>query len=277
MTKVTYRALTAAPAKGWSPFRPAIELRSIVEAAALPWALPWLMSAPRGDGHPVLVLPGFMGGESVMHLHVRFLQNRGYDVSHWGLGRNTGFHVRHAEAIERKIRYLHYMTGRKVSLVGWSLGGVFSLYAALRAPECVRQVITMGSPFNVFTKGASSVPSFMGGLYRLIAHPKGFMVHFNRPRARMLRQVNALPMPVACLYGLSDGIVPPDEAVIDDGQHRHENIRVPASHLGMTVNPMVLWIVADRLAVPEDNWRPFAPKGVTGLAYRTLTPQCVRI
>lgn len=270
-------AVSLTPAKASTAFRPAIELRSIVEAAVLPWAWPWLRKAPRGDGHPVLVLPGFLGGESVMHLHQRFLLNRGYDVSHWGLGRNTGFHVRHAEAIERKIRYLHHMTGRKVSLVGWSLGGVFALYAAQRAPECVRQVITMGSPFNVFTKGTSSVPSFMGGLYRLVAHPMGFKVHFMRPRARQLREINALPIPVSCLYGLSDGIVPPDEAVIEDGNHFHENIRVPASHLGMTVNPIVLWIVADRLAVPENDWRPFAPEGFAGALYRTLTPQCLAI
>lgn len=258
-----------------NPLWPAVELRGIVEAAALPWALPWLMRAPRGDGHPVVVLPGFLGGESVMQCHLRFLQNRGYEVSPWGLGRNTGFHARHAEALERKIRYLHYLTGRKVSLVGWSLGGVFALYGAQRAPECVRQVITMGSPFNVITKGSSNVPKFMGMLYRLIAHPMGFKVHFTRPRARLLREVNALPLPVSCLYSLGDGIVPPDEAVIENGHRLHENIRVPASHLGMTVNPIVLWIVADRLAMPENEWRPFAPEGVAGLIYRALTAQCL--
>ncbi len=243
----------------------------MLEAASLPLALPWLLTAPRGDGHPVVVLPGFLGGDSAMQCHLRFLTNRGYDVSHWGLGRNIGFHLRHANALEAKIRYLHHLTGRKVSLVGWSLGGVFAVSAAQSAPECVRQVITLGSPIKVEPTGSSSVPRFMGALYRLVAHPMGFKVHFVRPRAKALRQAGRLPIPISCLYGINDGIVAPHEAMLPLDHECHENIRVPATHMGMVVNPMVMWIIADRLALPEGSWEPFAPSGASGLLYRALT------
>lgn len=270
---MTSQALTATSPGRTGAVCPARELRCLLEAASLLWAFPWLLSAPRGDGHPVVVVPGFLGGDSAMWCHLRFLANRGYDVSHWGLGRNIGFHPRHAMALEAKIRYLHHLTGRKVSLVGWSLGGVFALSAAQSAPECVRQIITLGSPINVERHGSAGVPSFMNALYRVIAHPMGFKVHFMRPKAKALRQADALPMPISCLYGVRDAIVPTDEAVLPTLHGCHENIRVPASHLGMVVNPLVLWIVADRLALPEGTWSPFKPTGASGLLYRALTPE----
>ena len=134
-----------------------LEVRAFFEMASLPYSLPMLMQAPRGDGHPVLLLPGFMGSEGSLIALELFLRNRGYDVQTWGLGRNVGFRPGHASAIEQKIRYLHHETGRKVSLVGWSLGGVFALYGAHQASECVRNVITLGSPVIVDASG-SAVP-----------------------------------------------------------------------------------------------------------------------
>jgi len=248
----------------------ALEARVFLELAALPWSMPMLMTAPRGDGHPVLLLPGFMGGEaSLIGLEV-FLRNRGYQVETWGLGRNVGFHAKHASALEQKIRHLHHQTGRKVSLVGWSLGGVFALYGAHKVPECVRSVVTLGSPVTVDAEGSAS-PPLVKAMYRLIAHPMGPAAHTMQPRAKVLRERTRLPMPMSCLYSLSDGVVPPQEATIDGDPALHENIRVPGSHVGLGFNAMVLWIVADRLAQPEGQWRPFEPSGAWGRAYRLMT------
>jgi len=80
-----------------------------------------------------------------------------------------------------------------------------------------------------------------------------------------------LPVPISCVYSLTDGVVPPQEATIDGDPALHENIRVPGSHLGLGFNALVLWIVADRLAQPEGGWRPFAPSGLTGRLYRLMT------
>jgi hypothetical protein len=85
----------------------------------------------------------------------------------------------------------------------------------------------------------------------------------------------ALPLPTSCLYSLSDGVVPPQEATIDGDPALHENIRVAGSHTGMGFNAMVMWIVADRLAQPEGQWRPFKPEGLNGSLYRMLAGEPV--
>src|SRR5512136_670459 len=135
-----------------------LEPRALLEMASLPLNLPMLARTPRGDGHPVLLLPGFMADEGTLVVLKLFLENRGYEVQTWGFGRNVGFSNRHATALEQKVRYMHHRSGRKVSLVGWSLGGMFAMYGAHRAPECVRSVITLGSPVSFDPKGSQAQP-----------------------------------------------------------------------------------------------------------------------
>jgi pimeloyl-ACP methyl ester carboxylesterase len=253
-----------------------LEARAGFEIASLSCALPLLAQVPRGDGHPVLLLPGFMGSEgSLIALEV-FLRSRGYDVQTWGLGRNVGFRPGHASAIEQKIRYLHHETGRKVSLVGWSLGGVFALYGAYRASESVRCVITLGSPITVDATG-SAIPPLLKALYRLIAHPMGSAAHSMQPRAKHLREGQPIPVPASCVYSLSDGVVPPQEATINGDPARCENIRVCSSHVGLGFNPLVLQVVADRLAQPEGQWQPYAASGPLALLNRALTHEALPI
>ena len=235
-----------------------IEPRALLEIASLPWSLPWLARTPRGDGHPVLLLPGFMADEGTLVVLKLFLENRGYEVQTWGFGRNVGFSSKHASALEQKVRYMHYKSGRKVSLVGWSLGGMYAMYGAHVATECVRSVVTLGSPVT-FDAGGSQSPPLVKALYRLIVHPMGTRAHLTQSRAKYLRQPKALPLPISCIYSVADGVVPPQEATIDGNRALHENIRVAGSHLGLGFNPLVLWIVADRLAQPEGDWRPFEP------------------
>ena len=246
-----------------------LEPRALIEMALLPASLPLLMQAPQGDGHPVLLLPGFMADEKSLFVLKAFLQRKGYDVYTWGLGRNLGFRSRHASALPQKIRYLHYVTGRKVSLVGWSLGGVFSLYGAESTLDCVRSVITLGSPVSMDAKGSQS-PAAVKALYRLVSHRLGSSAHAMAPRAKKLREHQRLASPTSCLYSLGDGVVPPQEATIDGDPALHENIRVPGSHIGLGFNGIVLSVVADRLAQPEDDWKPFAPKGLLAQVWRMM-------
>ena len=233
-----------------------LELRAALELAMLPQALPFLLRAPRGDGHPVLLVPGFLSSEIPLTAMKAFLRNRGYVVETWGFGRNVGLQRKHVAALEQKVRFLHHRHGRKVSLVGWSLGGVFALYGAHQAPECVRSIVTLGSPVSVDPEGSQS-PPLVKALYRLIAHPIGPTAHAMQPRARKLRGRAPPELPVSCLYSLGDGVVPPQEATIEGDPALHENIRIPGSHLGLGFNALALWIVADRLAQPEGQWKPF--------------------
>ncbi|MBK7279293.1 esterase/lipase family protein [Candidatus Aalborgicola defluviihabitans] len=254
-----------------------LEPRGLLEMALLPASLPLLMNAPAGDGHPVLLVPGFMASESSLVALKLFLQNKGYDVHTWGLGRNMGFRSKHANALPQKIRYLHHVTGKKVSLVGWSLGGVFSMYGAQQALDCVRCVITLGSPVSVDAAGSQS-PNAIKALYRLVSHRLGASAHVMQPRAKDMRERRRLAIPTSCLYSLSDGVVPPQEATIDGDPALHENIRIAGSHIGLGFNGIVLAVVADRLAQPEDNWKPFVAKGLLGqvLGLTTGTPKACR-
>ena len=247
-----------------------LEWRALGEMALLPFSWPLIASVPKGDGHPVLLLPGFMADEGTLVALKAFLRGRGYNVQTWGLGRNVGFQRRHADALVDKIRHLQHQTGQKVSLVGWSLGGVFALYGAHQAPDCVRQLVTLGSPVSVDETGSQS-PPLVKALYRLVAHPMGPEVHVMQPRVKKLRERELPPVPISCLYSVSDGVVPPQEATIDGDPSRCENIRVAGSHTGLGFNPMVLSVVADRLAQPEGAWQPFRPQGAFGVVYRMLT------
>lgn len=244
-----------------------LEPRALLEMALLPASLPLLMQAPRGDGHPVLLVPGFMADEKSLIALKLFLQQKGYDVHTWGLGRNLGFRSKHASALPQKIRHLHHVTGRKVSLVGWSLGGVFSLFGAESTLDCVRCVITLGSPVSVDECGSQSPPT-VKALYRLVSHRLGPNAHVMLPRAKALRERRRLPLPTSCLYSLGDGVVPPQEATIDGDPALHENIQVPGSHVGLGFNGIVLAIVADRLAQSEGQWQPFQPHGLLAHAWK---------
>jgi hypothetical protein len=241
-----------------------LEGRGLLEAAALPLFLPILHATPRGDGHPVLLVPGFTAGDATLVGLRLFLQSRGYHVETWGFGQNTGFKLKFSQALEQKVRFLHHRHRRKVSVVGWSLGGVYGFYAAHSAPECVRTVISLGSPMR-FSVENVKVPMVVQALYRYLAHPMGPVAHVAHVRAKVLKAPP--PVPSTCVYSETDGVVPPESAQLDTGDGQHENIWVPGSHLGLGFNAAVMWILADRLSQPEDDWTPFQPHGVVGSIY----------
>jgi pimeloyl-ACP methyl ester carboxylesterase len=241
-----------------------LEGRAFLEMGLLPALLPVLQRTPRGDGHPVLLVPGFTAGDSTLIGLQVFLKSRGYHVETWGFGQNTGFKLKFSQALEQKLRFLQHKHRRKVSLVGWSLGGVYAFYAAHMAPECVRTVISLGSPMR-FSVDSFKVPMVVQAVYRYLAHPMGPVAHLANVRAKVLR--SPPPVPSTCIYSLTDGIVPPEAARIDTTEGEHENIWVPGSHLGLGFNPAVMWILADRLSQAEGQWSPFQPDGWAGSVY----------
>ncbi len=126
----------------------AMEGRAVFEWAALAFAGPLLGRAPEGDGHPVLVLPGFVAGDSSTWPLRRFLTQRGYAAHPWRLGVNVGPKGHVARQLTARVKALSKKHGRKVSLVGWSLGGAMAHAMALRVPEHIRCVVTLGSPLG---------------------------------------------------------------------------------------------------------------------------------
>src|SRR5215831_2622291 len=122
-------------------------IRGLADHAALLLATPVLAAAPRGDGHGVLVVPGLFASDSSTLPLRGFLRWLGYDVRGWDLGRNDGPTEAVLAGLPRAVLDHSERTGRPVSLIGWSLGGVYAREMARRHPRKVRQVITLGSPY----------------------------------------------------------------------------------------------------------------------------------
>src|SRR5256714_3270081 len=99
------------------------EARSVFELNSSLLLSPLLMRAPRGDGHPVLALPGFLASDVSMALMRRYLKELGYDAHAWNLGRNLGGVASKRDALRGLLTQIHDATGKKVSIIGWSLGG----------------------------------------------------------------------------------------------------------------------------------------------------------
>lgn len=232
------------------------EGRGLMEFAAGMALRPMMLTAPRGDGHPVLVLPGFMASDRSTGFLRGYLKALGHDARAWGNGRNLGRFYRMREVLSRQLLALHQETGRKVSLVGWSLGGVFSRYLALTHPEAVRMVITLGSPFaaDINATNAKRLYEFMSGE--------------GEPDPNDLsRLAGDLPVPNSSIFTRLDGVVNWRTCVPKPAPNA-EAIEVHlASHLGIGGNPAALWAVADRLAQPEGAFTPFARTGPFALAY----------
>ncbi len=229
-------------------------LRLLFETAGLFASAPLLAGAPRGDGHPVIVLPGFATSDAMTLLLRHFIAGLGYQVHPWLLGWNFDQHSvgEEGQHIAARIAEIAERTGEKVSLIGWSLGGVIAREAARRDHGALRQVITLGSPFTGNPEATN-----LNTLYQMMT---GNNVREEKSRRRYRESHRPLPVPSSALYSRTDGITAWENCVSEDGSES-ESIEVASSHFGFVANPAVFWAVADRLAQPQDGWRPFAPRG----------------
>lgn len=236
----------------------ALEGRALWEMASLPLARPFLDQGPEGDGHPVMVLPGFLAtGFSTRPLR-RFLRRRGWHAHCWKMGRNLGLDPRLEEAMLERVEEVHRRHGRKVSLVGWSLGGVYSRWIANHVPGLIRTVITLGSPFQDNPRANHS--------WRLFEQLSGRSIdEIDDETYRRIR--DNPPVPTTAVYSRGDGITA-WECCVQEEDELSENVEVAGSHCGLGVNPLVLHVIADRLAQPEGAWEPFRRDGLRRLFYR---------
>ena len=225
-------------------------VRTMVSAGALAASLPLLRTAPRGEQHPVLVLPGLMASDFSTRPLRGWIGRLGYPVVGWALGRNRGPTKEVNAELPALIARLAAEHGTPVSIVGWSLGGIFARRLARRTPRQVRQVISLGSPFAAFGRPVDAGPA--GRLYQ--RYSPLHAVDSAPSRGGSLGR--ALPVPSTAVYSRWDGVVDWRACRQQPGP-RSENVAVRSSHLGMGHDPAVLWVVADRLAQPRDGWRPF--------------------
>ena len=231
--------------------------RALGELASFYALRPLLAMLPKGDGHGVLVLPGFMAGDGSTRPLRSLLSDLGYEAVGWNLGRNIQVDDARVAAMMDCVEALFARTGRKVSIVGWSLGGVFARELAKQAPEKVRLVISLGSPISDDRNHTNA-----RRLFELLngREPEPM-------RAGKFRTLGvAPPVPTSSILTKTDGVVH-WRGSVQHGAGQVENIEVHASHCGLGVNPAAVYAIADRLAQPEDEWQPFEPKGLAALVF----------
>lgn len=234
-----------------------LEGRAPWEFAATLAASPLLKRLPRGDGHGVLVFPGLAASDITTVPLRRFLEDRGYAAYAWQQGFNLGPREGVVEACTARIRALAERHGRPISLVGWSLGGVYARELAKELPEHVRSVITLGSPFSGHPRATNA--------WRVFELLSGKSSHDPELLAG-LRQ--APPVPTTSIFSRTDGVVA-WQCSVNEAHPLAENIEVHASHIGLGMNPLVLYAIADRLAQPHGQWRPFDLRGARRWFFRT--------
>jgi pimeloyl-ACP methyl ester carboxylesterase len=237
-------------------------MRAAVETASLVPSAPLLARARRGDGHPVVVIPPFGVGDIFTKAARVFLGRLGYDVHAWNRREILGLHRLATVAVAR-TEEVHRSSGRKVSLVGHSLGGIYAREIARSAPELIRSCITVGSPFAGDLKS-----NYVWPMYESVTGTRigGFS-------SEVLERMNQPPpVPSTAIYSRTDGVASWQSCVERTGPTA-ENIEVPSSHIGMLHNPFVLYVIADRLAQPEGEWQPFARTGWRAVAYRQRSAQ----
>jgi alpha-beta hydrolase superfamily lysophospholipase len=225
---------------GIEPLRAALEYASMrfMDKAAL----------PPGDGHPVVIFPGLAADQNSLGPLKDFCEQLGYATCDWGRGFNTGPQgdvdawlddlASHVDRLTRPYR-------QPVSLVGWSLGGIYAREVAKKLRGRVRQVITIGTPF-----AGSGEETNVSWVYRLVNGHKPML-----DEALMARLRTAPDVPTTSIFSRSDGVVA-WQACIQDGDADHtENIEVDGSHCGLGWNPEVLSLIADRLRQPQGAWQ----------------------
>ncbi|MEP0392186.1 MAG: alpha/beta hydrolase [Erythrobacter sp.] len=234
-----------------NPFLALSEGRAVFEFGAFYASRAYLSTLPKGDGHSVMVLPGFMATNSSTAPMRGLLKSLGYDAHGWDSGRNVRVNEELVKKLEDQIDRLFEESGRKISLIGWSLGGVLARELAKLRPEKIRLVMSLGSPItdDRAHTNASRLFEFFNG-----DEPEEI-------RDGQFRGLDiAPPVPTTSVMTKTDGVVHWRGSVQDPDKASGaptENIRVFASHLGLGVNPSVMITIADRLAQPEGEWAPF--------------------
>jgi len=232
--------------------------RAGLELGAAVAASPLLAAARRGNGQPVLVLPGFLQSDASTVIMRSYLRGLNYSVHGWKLRANVGSTDAVVRGLRNQVAALTGKYDQPVTVIGWSLGGLYAHELARRSPGSVRQVLTLGTPVQLAGRRGRAASHAFDRLSQLHLAPPLLV--------RPWREAGGLRVPATSVYSRSDAIAPWRTCRLSPGRRR-ENIEVYGSHLGLGHNPSVLLVLADKLAQPTHAWRPFVPGPGMGWAY----------
>lgn len=222
--------------------------RAAIDAASLLLTAPALAMAPRGDGHPVLVVPGFATTDAATVVLRRYLQFLGYAPERWNLGRKLGAKTvgLHYERLVARLEQVCAKSGGRATVIGWSMGGIMARVVARRRPHMVRQVVTLGAPFTGHPYANRAWRAYERISGHRLCHP------VSRRHIEESRQ--PMPVPATSIYSKSDGVVAWECCLEAEGPCA-ENVEVRGGHYGLGMNPAALHAIARRLAAPAGRWR----------------------
>jgi hypothetical protein len=205
-----------------------------------------------GQGQPVMVFPVLGGGSESTATLRRILDDAGFSSHDWGMGVDTGPRDRNLSRwlreLEERVIDVAEAEGSSVTLLGWSLSGIYARELAKRTNPLVRQVITLGTPFNTLAEEQHLCP-----LVKVLESGYGRLAVNLRHRLSQRP-----PVPSTSIYSKSDGLVPWQLSVEREAADT-ENIEVErVNHRNLASHPKVLEVITNRLAQPEGEWRPFS-------------------
>jgi pimeloyl-ACP methyl ester carboxylesterase len=210
---------------------------------------------PRGDGGPVLLVPGFLAGDPSMATMAGWLKRLGYRPCRAQMRVNVDCTARGLERLETSLASLAEEHGRKVTIVGQSRGGTMARLLAVRRPDLVEQIVTLGSPLtnqlaiHPVVRAQATALGVLGtlgvpGLFR-------YGCLYGDCCAEVREQATG-PFPedvgFVSVYSRSDGIVDWRSCLDPAADH----VEVSASHIGMAVNAQVFRAVAGALAAGRE-------------------------
>jgi pimeloyl-ACP methyl ester carboxylesterase len=245
MSRLPYADRSAAP---WSLL--GLEpMRAVFEYASM--HLMDTASFPPGDGHPVVIFPGLVSDHNSTAPLKEFCRKLGYTAYDWGQGINTGPQGDLDAWIDKlagQVRELTSAHRQRMSLIGWSLGGICAREVAKKLQGRMRHVITLGTPF-----GGTAERNDLAWIYGSLGAQQPEIT-----KDLMARLSSAPDVPTVSIYSRSGGVVNWQACLHDETQGQTEDIEVDSSHLGLGWNPQALSIIADRLG-NRKNSAPSAP------------------
>lgn len=221
-------------------FNMVMESRSLLEWSSIYCLYPFIPKRIKGKGKPVLFIPPYLGDDFSTTFVRKYLKSLGFATYKWELGFNM-VKSHYIPRLEEKLEDIYQLHQEKVSIVGWSGGGIFAKIMANRHPDQVEQILTIGSPIW-------GVMDMKTPVYGLMEFFRGKSL--KERNERFLAELEPIPkVPVTCIYTKTDGLVPWKHCM-EAATYRKDikNIEVFGSHTGMGANASVLLVTANMLS-----------------------------
>jgi pimeloyl-ACP methyl ester carboxylesterase len=240
--------------------RPVAETRWVLEAWRLSVDPLFLRptGVPRGDGRPVVLVPGFLAGDQTLSALALWLHRVGHRPSTAGFVTNTDCSDRAYDRVLRAVRRAHDRHGRRVAVIGHSRGGHYVRALAADHPELVSHAVSVGSDLNgmlgisIPTQAAVTGTRLTLGALGRSRRPGCFTLFCDCPFAQAFRAPADPAVRLTSIYSRGDGVVEWEGCVTPGAT----NVEVTGSHVGLVVNRKVYRAFATALAQPELDLAP---------------------